>query len=278
MSDPKLYIIATPLGNRDDITLRALGLLKELGDFFVEDSREFSKLLDLYGISSHGKNIRSYASHNMKEATERALEELRAGKSVGFASDRGTPCVSDPGALLVRHARREGFSVVPVPGASSVTSLMSVSGFSADRFVFVGFVPTASGEREELWKFAETCPFPLCFFESPKRVRKTAEDLKSRFPDRELFFGREMTKLFESFGGGLLRDLEPGELMEKGEYALALGAPEEKQVVAADWGSEIDVRLGSDKAWSKHIAERYGISATEVYNALQLRKREGTES
>lgn len=130
----QLYIIATPLGNRDDITLRAQAKIQELEYFFVEDTREFQKLLSLLGIENATKKYHSYASHNMKEATAMALRFLAEGKDIGFLTDRGTPAISDPGALLVQKARAAGFSITPIPGPSSVTTLMSVSGMTDGRF------------------------------------------------------------------------------------------------------------------------------------------------
>src|SRR4051812_23180358 len=141
MADPKLYIIATPLGNRNDITLRALETLRALDTLFAEDTRELAKLLDLHGISPGAKRLHSYASHNMREATEKAMGLLRDGNSIGFVSDRGTPGVSDPGPMLVARAKEEGYDVLPIPGPSSVTTVLSVAGVSADRFLFIGFLP-----------------------------------------------------------------------------------------------------------------------------------------
>lgn len=272
MADPKLYIIATPLGNRNDITLRALESFRELEIFFAEDSRELAKLLELHGIPPGQKKIHSYGAHNMKDATEKAVASLKEGHDVGFVSDRGTPGISDPGPVLVRRAREEGFRVIPIPGASSVVTAMSVSGLSGDRFLFLGFVPTGRGQREELYALVRHVGMPTCFFESPKRIRKTVEELKAYFPDGGLFVGREMTKLYESYEWLALTDIDPEAVTEKGEFAIVLepGPPADKKTV--DWEEEVRLRLAPDKEWAKHLASRCGATASEVYNSLQRLK------
>jgi len=272
MDEPKLYIISTPLGNRDDVTLRALEKLKALNVFFAEDSREFRKLLDLYGIPAGEKKVYSYAKHNMKEATARALEFLQAGEEVGFVCDRGTPAISDPGAMLVREARGEGYEVIPVPGASSLTALLSVCGWVDGPFLFAGFLPIPLGERQKFFAELKTLGIPVCFFESPKRIRETADELKREFPHGRLFVGREMTKMFETYAGFSLADLDPQTLMEKGEYALVLDPGPKIEALASDWQEALSLRLCSDKEWSKRVAEKYEASSTQIYNALQREK------
>jgi len=271
MEEPVLYIIATPLGNRNDITLRALEMLKTLPVFFAEDSRECSKLLQLYDISLVGKEIHSYAKHNMKVATDKALRILKDGQSIGFVSDRGTPAISDPGTLLVKETRALGISVIPIPGPSSVTTALSVSGFSGDRFVFLGFLPDSNKERAELWADAARVGETICFFESPKRVRQTAQELKEIFPTGTLFFAREMTKLYESYHDVLAGELDVQSLVEKGEYVVAIRLPA-KPPQGIPWEIEVENRLLADKAWAKIVAERCGVSASTIYNELQRRK------
>ena len=272
MADPKLYIIATPLGNRNDITLRALEMFRELEVFFAEDSRELSKLLEIHGIPFKQKKIHSYGAHNMKEATEKAVGFLSEGQSVGFVSDRGTPGISDPGPVLVRRAREQGFPVIPIPGASSVVTAMSVSGLSGDRFLFLGFVPTSRGEREELYALVRQVGLPTCFFESPKRIRKTVQELISHFPGGGLFIGREMTKLYESYAWLALADVDPEAVMEKGEFAIVLEPGPREEVKTTDWEEEVRLRRAPDKEWAKHLAARSGVTASEIYNSLQRLK------
>ena len=192
----KLYMIATPLGNLKDMTQRGLDALKNLEYFFAEDTRELKKLLMALGISGE-KKIFSYSSHNMKAATEKAMSFLAANHEVGFVSDRGTPGISDPGALLAAQYWEAGGTPIPLPGVSSPIALLSVSGFSADQFLFLGFLPLKPKAREALWAQVEQWAMATCFFESPKRIEKTLTELAKRFPDGEVVIGRELTKTFE---------------------------------------------------------------------------------
>ena len=182
MTVGKLYIIATPIGNRNDVTVRAIEALRSLKHLFAEDSRELRKLLELLGISAADKKISSYALHNMKAATERAMQWLLGGNDLGLVSDRGTPGISDPGAVVVQRAALHGIVVVPIPGVSSVTTILSVSGINADRFVFAGFLPHQKKERDNLFQCFEHHVLPVCFFESPMRIRRTLCELAKRFP------------------------------------------------------------------------------------------------
>lgn len=267
----KLYVIATPLGNRSDITLRALETLKSLRHFMVEDTREFEKLLSLYEIGFSNKNVLSCAKHNMKEATRRAVAQLEEGHDVGLICDRGTPCISDPGAMLVGEARDRGFVVIPIPGCSSIATALSVCGFDGDRFLCLGFLPRSRRQRSEIFELMEVSEYPILFFESPQRIRKTAAELSNRFSERRFFRGREMTKVFEEFECGKLRELNVERLVEKGEYTLILERGEGKKK-GEGWEREVELRLSSDKEWSKKVASHYGVSAKVVYDELQRAK------
>lgn len=272
MSKAKLYVIGTPLGNRDDITLRALTMLRSLTCFFVEDTREFYKLLQICEISPEGKEANSYSSHNLKEATERAVEKLLAGVSVGLCTDRGMPGISDPGFLLVSAAREKGILIVPVPGPSSVTTALSVSGLDTDRFIFLGFLSQKAGERREVLEKAATLQFPICFFESPNRVLGTIDELKTFFPHGLIFIAREMTKSYESFYSGSLAQFSSAEIPEKGEFVVVVepGPPPES---GDAWEKELEMRLSTDKVWSKWVGEKYDLKSSDVYNALQRAKK-----
>lgn len=266
----KLYIIATPLGNLGDITLRAIETLKTLDVFFAEDSRELHKLLMALQISAEGKRIYSYASHNLKEATETGISLLLQGKSIGLVTDRGTPAISDPGARLVERAHEEKIPVIPIPGASSVTTLVSVSGIASTEFEFVGFLPSQEKQRARLWEAVAKRGVPIVFFESPKRIRETVGELKKVFPDGRLFMGREMTKKFEEYKWVALEEAVPEAFTDIGEYAAIL-VPGKKEMIS-DLDKEISIRLASDKEWSKEVGSRLGVASSEVYNALQKLK------
>jgi len=274
-NEVKLYVIATPLGNRNDITLRALEVFRSLSIFFAEDSREIKKLLSLHDIALSQKKFYSYARHNMQAATEAAMDYLGKGQSIGLVCDRGTPAVSDPGALLIQQARAENFSVVPIPGASSVITLISISGLLNSAFSFVGFLPKPKQERGKLLAQIKTAGFPVCFFESAKRIRKTLLELVEQFPEADVFLGREMTKLYEEYRWIPLKDLDPESVSEKGEYAVLLKFSQSR--TESDSNSEllqeaIRWRLCSDKQWSKYMALRYDVSAKSAYDSLQRAK------
>ena len=268
--DNLLYIIGTPLGNLEDITLRARRILGECRYLFAEDTRELAKLLNLLGISLEHKKLFSYSAHNMKEATELALN-LLTQDSVGLVSDRGMPAISDPGAKLVEQAIQAGIKIIPIPGPSAVTTVFAVSGVAHTEFHFLGFLPATSKQRKELWEKVRNWPSPVCFFESPKRMNETLKELKNEFPQGRLFVGREMTKQFEEFFWIELQD-GLGDLKEsRGEFSLVLLPGPNAQ--KTKWEEEIGERLLTDKEWAKKVAQRHECSASDVYNALQRVKR-----
>jgi len=268
----KLYVIATPIGNRQDITLRALEVLKGLTHLFAEDTREIAKLLELHAIDAHAKKLHSYANHNLKGATEKAIELMREGQDLGVVSDRGTPGISDPGALLVRRAREEGFEVVPLPGPSSVTALVSASGWDASPFVFYGFWPTGSGEAKRLLEAIGKHRMVSCFLESAQRVRDAVAQWAEAFPQGKVCWGREMTKTFEEFRIVALSELAFESMMEKGEYTLLLDPGPSVVAEAAAWEEEVKFRLATEKEWAKWVGSRYGVASKDIYNALQKEK------
>ncbi len=271
MELPKLYVIATPMGNLKDITQRALETFQSVTYFFAEDTREFRKLLGCLGISVEGKHIFSYASHNMKEATQKAVELMKEGHELALVSDRGTPAISDPGALLVTAVRDSGFIVVPVPGVSSPSALFSVAGISESPYVFLGFLPQKDSERKELFKKIITFGFPVCFFESPNRVRATLLELKAS--GGSLLMGRELTKMHEEIRWFELSEISGEEFLEKGEYTL-IWKPKPKGNEGEEFLQEqIRLRRATDKEWTKWLATKTEYSAREIYDMLQKIKK-----
>lgn len=189
-----LYIVATPIGNLEDITLRALRVFKEVDLIVSEDTRRTYKLLSHYGIS---KKLISYHEHNSKEQTENIIRTLRDGKSVALVSDAGTPCISDPGSFLVKRSREEGINVVPVPGPSSIITALSVSGLNFKSIFFLGFLPKKSNERTRVLRSWSIYNSPIVFFESPRRILNCLDDIIRFFPDSYLCLFREITKVHE---------------------------------------------------------------------------------
>lgn len=270
----KLYLIGTPLGNLEDMTRRAERMLGELNVLFAEDTREIKKLLMALKIGAEQKKIFSYASHNMKDATELALTKLEEGMDVGFVSDRGMPCISDPGSELVREAHAKGYPVIPIPGPSSVVTALATSGVGEREFLFLSFLPTTEKAKREKLEMAERLKLPCVFFESPNRVEETLKQLSEWFPQSKLFYGREMTKMYETYEWLSLSHFEISEVMLKGEFVFVLEFHKAEKENASVVGEAIELRLASDKEWSKKIALKSGEAASDVYNALQKKKNE----
>jgi len=269
-----LYLIGTPLGNLEDMTKRAEKYLKELNVLFAEDTREIRKLLMILGIEAEHKKIFSYASHNMKDANELAMTKLDEGSDIGFVSDRGMPCISDPGSLLVKEAHLKGHKVIPVPGPSSVVTALAASGVSEREFVFLSFLPTTEKAKHEKLLIAEKCQMPCVFFESPNRVEETLKQLSIWFPTARLFYGREMTKMHETYAWLELSHFDVSQVILKGEFVFVLEFAKTPPVDDSYLSEMVRLRLLSEKEWSKKIAEKAQVSSSDVYNALQKEKRE----
>jgi 16S rRNA (cytidine1402-2'-O)-methyltransferase len=191
-----LYIVATPIGNLEDITLRALKVLKEVDLIAAEDTRHTRKLLAHYGIATR---LDSYYDEVEAEKAALLVKQLKNGKTIALVSDAGTPTLSDPGFRLVREAVLAGVSVVPVPGPSALVAVLSASGLPTDRFVFEGFLPAKKRERRDRLQSLRREERTLVFYEAPHRLRETLADMLELFGDREMALGREVTKIHEEF-------------------------------------------------------------------------------
>lgn len=199
-----LYVIATPIGNLKDITLRALETLRAVDKIYAEDTQVTRKLLAAYQIA---KPIDSFHQHSQDAKLERIMAELKSGQEIAYLTDAGTPGVADPGAKLVRLAREAGIEIVPIPGPSAVTALLSVSGLNGNQFWFIGFLPTKKG-RQTLLKRMIANPSPVIFFETaPRLARLLNELIKLGAGERELIIGRELTKKFEEIKVGSAAEL-----------------------------------------------------------------------
>jgi 16S rRNA (cytidine1402-2'-O)-methyltransferase len=192
-----LYVVATPIGNLRDITLRALDILKSVDVIAAEDTRVSAGLLSAYGIEAR---LVACHEHNEKAAAASLVGRLQAGESVAFISDAGTPGISDPGAWLVREARAANLPVVPLPGPSAVATALSAAGLEAGHWLFYGFLPAKAGHRRKAQEELQELPYPLVFYEAPHRLEETLADLAAVLgEERNLFLARELTKRFESF-------------------------------------------------------------------------------
>lgn len=216
-----LYVVSTPIGNLEDITLRGLRILKEVGLIAAEDTRQTHKLLSHYGIHTQ---LTSYHSYNKEEKSEVLLERLREGLSVALVADAGTPLISDPGLYLLRRCIQEGISVVPVPGPSAVICALSVAGLPTDSFLFEGFLPRKKGKRTRTLESLKPLPHTLIFFESPHRVSQTLAECLEVLGDRPMALARELTKVFEEVIRGRISDVLEGLPRKglKGEITLLI--------------------------------------------------------
>ncbi len=204
MKSGTLYVVATPIGNLEDVTLRALRVLKEVGLVACEDTRRTRTLLTHFGIHVP---VTSYFEHNKLTKGPAILRTLSEGKSVALVTDAGTPGISDPGFLLVKMARENGVTVVPVPGPSAVIAALSAAGVPADRFVFEGFLPVKPGRRVHRLEALRDLEMSVVCYESPHRILASLEAIAQVFGDREIVAAREMTKQFEEILRGTARQL-----------------------------------------------------------------------
>lgn len=217
-----LYIIATPIGNLEDITLRALRILKEVDLVLCEDTRETRKLFNHYDIKT---NTESYHAQSRLSKIDNIISKLKSGKNIALVSDAGTPAISDPGSLLVRRIKEEvpEIKIVSIPGPSALTTAFSASGITGGDFVFLGFLPHKKG-RETLFKEIASSKRTFIFYESTHRIIKTLESLNKFAPKRRVILARELTKMFEEFLEGspeyLLDFLNKNPVKQKGEFVV----------------------------------------------------------
>src|SRR5437667_3751659 len=221
-----LYLVATPIGNLEDITLRALRTLRECDVVAAEDTRHSGQLLKHFGIS---KPLLSYFQFNEAKRSEEILQHLARGEKVALITDAGTPGISDPGERVVKAALAGGYRVEAVPGACALVAALTASGLAADEFHFIGFLPHKSGQRRKQLERLKSIGGTLVLYESPYRIGKLLGELKEIFPERQVVLARELTKKFEEFLRGspseLLAQLEKRTL--KGEFVVLIeGAPE----------------------------------------------------
>ncbi|HJO23752.1 MAG: 16S rRNA (cytidine(1402)-2'-O)-methyltransferase [Myxococcota bacterium] len=268
-----LNLVATPIGNLEDVTLRALRVLREAALILAEDTRHARTLLTRHGIAQKPVSLHA---HNEASRVERALGVLEAGGDVALVSDAGTPLVSDPGERLVREAIRAGHAVTAVPGPSAVLAALTVAGLGAERFTFVGFLPRKAGERDALIERLTDADETLVFFESPRRLAETLERLTERLGPRRACVARELTKLHEEVARGTLAELaERFAAGVRGEVTLVVeGAPPAEPPRLEDLDGTICAALAAGES-ARDLADRLsvpGLSRRRVYariNALR---------
>jgi 16S rRNA (cytidine1402-2'-O)-methyltransferase len=272
-----LYLVATPIGNARDITLRALDILSSADVIAAEDTRTARKLMEIHGIKSGNRPLIAYHDHSGANGRAGLLKLIAEGRSLAYVSEAGTPLVSDPGYALARDAGAAGFLVTAAPGASAVLAALSLSGLPSDRFLFAGFAPTHKSARTRWLEELAAVPATLVIYESPRRVRELLDDMVDTLgAARQAAICRELTKKFEEVLRGTL-----GELAEavadrdlKGEVVVLV---ERGEIVVAEETMDVALRRAMEtmslKDAAATVAEAYGIPRRKVYQAaLEMEK------
>jgi 16S rRNA (cytidine1402-2'-O)-methyltransferase len=277
-----LFVVATPIGNLEDITLRALRVLREVDLIACEDTRQTAKLLNHYQIE---KPTTSYHDYNEIEKADRLLAQLQSGKTVALVSDAGTPCISDPGYRIVRASLEAGIRVIPLPGPCAFVTALSACGRPTDLFTFLGFLPSKKGARRKVLESLKTTPGTLVFYETAQRIVESLQDVEDVLGTRSVTIAREMTKVYEEiFFGSTVEAIQrytPSAV--KGEIVLIIERASASSVPVSSFGEqELRVRLhelvrtGSvSKAEAiKQLAQQLGTSRRDLYQLLLSTKKE----
>jgi len=273
--DPGLYVVATPIGNLGDVTLRALDTLAAADIVACEDTRVTRRLLERYGIEA---SVTAYHEHSGPAAHRRLLATLAEGRAVALVSDAGTPLLSDPGTKLVAEARQAGHNVVPIPGPSAIAAALSACGLPTDAFLFLGFLPSKAGQRKARLKEIARVPATLAIFESPNRIAALLADAAEALGGkRQAAVCRELTKLHETFDRDSLAALAAryGDAEVKGEIVLLVappGAAEPPSETEIDAMLSDALRSAGVKQAAEAVAEMTGLSRRDLYQrALKLK-------
>ncbi len=273
---PGLYVVATPIGNLGDITLRALSTLAAADTVLCEDTRTSGTLMARFAIKAR---LAPYHEHNAKDVRPQILERLRQGATIALISDAGMPLVSDPGYRLVKEAVEMGIPVTACPGPSAVLTGLALSGLPTDRFLFGGFMPQKQGERKRLFEEFAKLRATLIFFESPHRIVDALQDIAAAFPARAVAVTRELTKLHEEVLRGTASEIA-AELQArpavKGEITLLIGPPEAEENIVSD--ADLDAAIAealrsmpASKAASD-IARRFNLNRADIYQRILAAK------
>jgi len=282
---PALYLVGTPIGNLEDITLRALRVLKEVDVIACEDTRQTQKLLNHFAIATR---TTSYHEHNEMTKSAELVKQMQEGASVALVTDAGMPGISDPGYRLIALAIRHGVPVVPVPGASAFLAALVASGLPTDSFRFSGFLPAKRGERRTVLEAVKDSPRTQVFYEAPHRIVESLSDIVDVMgAARHVVVAREVTKIHEEFlrgrAGEVLANLSSREAV-KGEITLLIGKAEEQEARGAADASSAEVSIRQrveqimaeekidEKAALKRVAKERGVSKSEVYREMQRSK------
>jgi len=275
-----LYLVATPIGNLEDITMRAIRILKEVDIIAAEDTRNSRKICNYFEIDTP---LTSYHEHNLEQGGEKILHYLREGKKVALVSDAGLPCISDPGADIAAKAIDEGFAVIPIPGANAALTALIASGLTPQPFFFYGFLSRNKKERKESLENLKKRQETILFYEAPHRLKDTLKDMQAILGDRKIVMARELTKKFEEFLRGTLEEAVEWAMANeiRGEFCLVVeGSKEAEENEEDNWWIQLTIEEHvnllmeeqgmSSKEAIKEVAKIRKLSKREVYQAYHV--------
>ena len=278
-----LFVVATPIGNLEDITIRALRVLREVGLIAAEDTRRTAGLLAHHGISTP---TTSFHAHNARSRTARLLGELQQGTSIALVTDAGTPGISDPGVELVAACVEARIPVDPIPGVSAPLTAAIASGFPLDSFTILGFAPYKAKARSDFLSYISSLDGVVSFFDAPHRIRETLAEASVVFGKRPIVVGRELTKIHQEFLRGTAQSVLERLLEPKGEFTVVVGPYIESAnpvelpddaTVAIEFGHIANNESGGRRAALSIIAKRYGRPTREIYSAIERAKKSGEQ-
>jgi 16S rRNA (cytidine1402-2'-O)-methyltransferase len=275
-----LFVVATPIGNLEDITLRALRVLREVSVIAAEDTRRTAHLLSRHAIATRTTSLHE---HNESKKTAAIVDRLLKGEDVALVSDAGTPTISDPGGHLIQEAVAAGIPVVAIPGPSAVMTALAASGLPTDIFTFLGFPPIRSKDRTRWFDTFANAPGTVVFFEAPHRIHGTLDELRRTIGDRHIIVGRELTKIHEEFIRGPISTVNTAELGERGEFTVVVyvGHSTDNVAPCAPSPAELAHEFGeltatdgfSRRQAIAQLAKRYHLATNDVYDAIEISKK-----
>ena len=267
-TEGELYIVATPIGNLEDITLRAIKILKEVDLIAAEDTRHTLKLLNHLGIT---KTMISYHRHNEEIRTENLIKQLRTGKKIALVSDAGTPGICDPGEEIIKECIKENIKIIPIPGACAMINALVISGISTKEFTFIGFLPLNKKNRKEKLEEIKKANKTIILYEAPHKLKNTLKDLSSILDDRKIALVRELTKIHEEIIRGTASDLQDNVEDIKGEIVLIIEGSKTKEIqnqenMTLEEHYHFYEKQGIEKKEIiKRIAKDRNVSKNEIY-------------
>ena len=275
MSNPSLYIVATPIGNLEDLSIRAKNILTLVDAIAAEDTRETKKLLSLIGVSYNNKKFIAYEDHFEQKKTQEIIDLIKEGKSVALVSDAGSPLISDPGYKLVRECRKQDIKITTIPGCCAVISALQLSGLPTNRFMFAGFVPNKDKARDTFFRELKDINSTIVVYETAVRILKTLYVIKEILPSSEVSIVREITKMYEECIFGSIDDVikKIEEKPIKGEIVIVISPKENNECdINIDEELKKELENSSLKDAVKKITDKYKLKKSDVYEkALEIK-------